>query len=73
MSDIYKEGVEVLCPAVYVSDSIPEAIERVAIQHNDECNQLYAAAAQAEEIYGNGSSSAPVNYFSLLDDEEDED
>jgi hypothetical protein len=71
MSNIYKDGVEVLFPAVYVSNSAAEAIERVAIQANDECNRLYAAASEAEEIYGNSSDSAPVDYFSLLDEEED--
>lgn len=70
MSNIYKDGVEVHCPAVYVSSSASEAIERVAIQANDECNRLYAAASEAEEIYGNSSTSTPIDYF-LLDEDDD--
>lgn len=70
MSNIYEDGVPVHCPAVYISESAAEAIERVAIQANDECNRLYSAASEAEEIYGNSSASNPVDYF-LLDEDDD--
>lgn len=73
MDNIYKDGVEVLFPAVYISDSAAEAIERVAIQVNDECNKLYAAASEAEEIYGNGSQTNPEEVVDYLLSFEDDD
>jgi hypothetical protein len=71
MSNVYKDGVEIICPAVYVSDSAGEALETVAYQLAHEVRQQ---AGSAYDAYGDGSSSSesdPVDYFSLLDEDDD--
>lgn len=66
MSNIYKDGVEVHCPAVYLSDSATEALEIISQEVADAANQAYDA-------YGDGINISKEEFVEYLLSLEDDD
>lgn len=59
MSDIYKDGIEVICPAVYIAESAAEALEFIS-------QEIFEASNNAYDIYGNGIEISGEEFIDYL-------